>query len=309
MVDKYIEPGRSGRTITQRPILQELLERVRTDADVTHVIVYELSRLARNRADDIHIVTELTAHDVTLISATENVDATPVGQLTHGLLAAVNEYRSARDGADIAYKMGEKAKRGGTLGRAPIGYTNTLVRRNGHDSRSIDVDPIRGPLIRMAFKLFATDRYGYEQLADVMLQHGLSRKSRPASTPRSIGKTGIARLLTSRYDLGLITHAGTERQGQHQPLLDQQLLDNVQAVIKRRQASGQRRRKLDHYLKGILYCDACLQDSNRTRLLSYTETTGRSGGRFQYFYCAKRGKGRHTAYIPARHAEQHVTAI
>ena len=194
---------------------------MRTDETITHVIVYELSRLARNRADDIHIVTELTAHDVTLISATENVDATPVGQLTHGLLAAVNEYRSARDGADIAYKMGEKAKRGRTLGRAPIGYTNTLERRDGHDSRNVGGDPIRGPLIRQAFELFATDSYGYEQLADLMLEHGLSRKSRSASAPRSISKTGIARLLSSRYYLGLVTHAGTERTGQHQPLVDQ----------------------------------------------------------------------------------------
>ncbi|WP_373278313.1 hypothetical protein [Gordonia terrae] len=124
-----------------------------------------------------------------------------------------------------------------------------------------------------------------------------------------MGKTGIARLLTSRYYLGLITHAGTERTGQHQPLVSQRLFNQAQAVIERRQASGQRRRKLDHYLKGILYCDTCLQDSNHTRLLSYTETTGRSGQRFQYYYCAKRGRGRHTTYIPAKHAERHVVGI
>lgn len=183
IVDEYIEPGRSGRTITQRPVLQELLERVRTDEAVTHVIVYELSRLARNRIDDIQIVTELTTHDVTLVSATENVDATPVGQLTHGLLAAVNEYRSARDGADIAYKMGEKAKRGGTLGRAPIGYTNTLERRDGHDSRSVDVNPARGPLIRQAFQLFATDQYGYDQLADLMLNVDSAANRNPTRLP------------------------------------------------------------------------------------------------------------------------------
>ena len=276
---------------------------------VTHVIVYELSRLARNRADDIHIVTELTAHDVTLVSASENVDATPVGQLTHGLLAAVNEYRSARDGADIAYKMGEKAKRGGTLGRAPIGYTNTLERRDGHDSRSIHIDPVRGPLIQQAFELFATDQYGYDQLADLMLERGLSRKSRPASTPRSIGKTGIARLLTSRCYLGLVTHAGTERPGQHQPLVDQRLFGNVQAVIERRRASGLRRRKLYHYLKGTLYCETCFRKRNRTRVLSYTETSGRRGRRFFYFYCAERGRTRHTMYIPASRTEDHVMQI
>lgn len=268
IVDEYIEPGRSGRTITQRPVLQELLERVRSDTDITHLIVYELSRLARNRADDVHIVTELTAHSVTLVSATENVDATPVGQLTHGLLAAVNEYRSARDGADIAYKMSEKAKRGGTLGRAPIGYTNTLQRRDGHDSRSVQIDPIRGPLIHRTFELFATDRYNYEQLSDLMLEHGLSRTSHPDQPPRSIGTTGIARLLTCRYYLGIVTYTGTERPGQHPPLITQQQFDNAQAIIARRQASSQRRSRLDHYLKGTLYCEKCLHAGNPARLLA-----------------------------------------
>ncbi|AWO85108.1 recombinase family protein [Gordonia terrae] len=117
IVKEFVEPGRSGTTITARPALQSLLERAANDPAVDHVIVYDLSRLARNRADDVAIVTQLASNGVTLSSATENVDATPVGQLTHGLIAAVNEYRSSRDGADIAYKMGEKAKRGGTLGR------------------------------------------------------------------------------------------------------------------------------------------------------------------------------------------------
>lgn len=49
--------------------------------------------------------------------------------------------------------MSEKAKRGGTLGRAPIGYTNTLQRRDGHDSRSVQIDPVRGPLIHRTFEI------------------------------------------------------------------------------------------------------------------------------------------------------------
>lgn len=33
-----------------------------------------------------------------LVSVLENVDQTPSGRLTHGVLAAVNEFRSAGDG-------------------------------------------------------------------------------------------------------------------------------------------------------------------------------------------------------------------
>lgn len=151
VADEYVEPGRSGTSIAARPELQRLLERAE-GSDVSHVIVYDLSRLARNRADDIAIATQLAAHHVTLVSATENVDQTPVGQLTHGLLAAVNEYRSARDGADISRKMQRKIEAGGTVGRAPIGYLNTLERRDGHDLHGVAPDPVRAPLVRDAFE-------------------------------------------------------------------------------------------------------------------------------------------------------------
>jgi len=40
----------------------------------------------------------------------------------HCIPAAFNEYRSNADGADISYKMGQKARNGGTLTRAKIGY-------------------------------------------------------------------------------------------------------------------------------------------------------------------------------------------
>ena len=55
---------------------------------------------------------------VSLVSATENIDETPAGQLLHGVLASVNEFRSLADGEDIRYKMGQKARNGGTIGKA-----------------------------------------------------------------------------------------------------------------------------------------------------------------------------------------------
>ncbi|MEQ0562369.1 hypothetical protein ABJI51_25065 [Amycolatopsis sp. NEAU-NG30] len=60
---------------------------------------------------------------------TSAIDDTTVGQLMHGILATFNEYQSRQSGADIAYKMGQKARNGGTLGRAKIGYTSSTPSR------------------------------------------------------------------------------------------------------------------------------------------------------------------------------------
>ncbi|WP_370073072.1 recombinase family protein [Mycobacterium sp. Root135] len=82
IVDEYVEPGRSGTEMTKRIAFQEVLGRIRRTKDIDYLVVYELSRFARNRIDDAMVMADLRKRGVTLISATESVDDTPVGQLS-----------------------------------------------------------------------------------------------------------------------------------------------------------------------------------------------------------------------------------
>lgn len=84
VVDEYVEPGRSATEMTKRVAFQQMLSRVRQEKDVGTVIVYKLSRMARNRYDDAIVMADLRKRGVALISATEAVDDTPVGQLSAG---------------------------------------------------------------------------------------------------------------------------------------------------------------------------------------------------------------------------------
>jgi len=145
VVDEYVEPGRSALQMSKRTAFQRMLARIRDTGDIDHVIVYKLSRLARNRVDGALVMADLRQRGVTLISATESVDNTPVGQLMHGILAAFNEYQSRASGVAIAYKMGQKARNGSTIGRARLGYLNHTDRTDGRDIRTIIVDHERAP--------------------------------------------------------------------------------------------------------------------------------------------------------------------
>ncbi len=75
IVHEYIEPGRSATEMTKRVAFQETLECIRRDRDVDYVIVYKLSRFARNRTDDAIVMADLHKRGVTLVSATEQIDA------------------------------------------------------------------------------------------------------------------------------------------------------------------------------------------------------------------------------------------
>ena len=294
IVDEYVEPGRSATSMDKREAFQKLLERIRTDRDIDYVIVYKLSRMNRNRLDDAKVLVELRRFGVTLVSATEQIDDTPVGQLMHGILAAFNEFRSAEDGADISYKMGEKARRGGTLGRAPLGYLNVAEEFEGREFRSIAVDPDRAPLVQRAFELYATNDYTMDALAEKLEALGL--RTRPGRHPaQPLSANHLQTMLRNRYYLGFVTFKGEEYEGRHPAIVEPRLFEKVQQVMASRGQSQVRKRVHDHYLKGMLWCFPCYKNALDYRLIR--QQSNGNGGTYEYFFC----RGRQEHQCDARH--------
>jgi site-specific DNA recombinase len=305
VIEEYIEPGKTATSMDKRPAFQAMLERIRTRRDVTYVIVYKLSRMNRNRLDDALTLASLRKYKATLVSATESIDQTPVGQLMHGILAAFNEYRSAEDGADIAYKMGQKAKSGGTLGRARLGYLNVRDHFEGREVRTVIPDPDRAPLITLAFELYATGQYSLERLIDELTDRGL--RTRPGRRPSGpIADSTLSVLLRDRYYLGCVTYQGVEYPGRHQPLVTQEVFDQVQTLLEASGVSGERRRRHEHYLKGSLWCARCHARGAHGRL-TLAKATGRRGSDYYYFLCRGRQDGHcDLPYLPTDHVEDIV---
>lgn len=248
IVDEYVEPGRSATEMSKRAAFQRMLTRLRDTGDVNHVIVYKLSRMARNRVDDALVMADLREHGVTLISATESVDDSPVGQLMHGILATFNH----------------------------------IDRTNGRDIRTVIVDPERAHLIQLGFELFAAGNLTLDQLSERLYQNGLRTRPTARYPAQRVSISKLARMLRDRYYLGFITYRGEELLGRHDPIIDQHLFDRVQAVIHARFASGERRRVHHHYLKGTLYCGHCHQAGTTGRMI-IQHTVTRRGDEYTYY--------------------------
>ena len=118
--------------------------------EVTYVIVHKVDRLARNRVDDVEINLALKAAGVTLVSCSENIDATPSGMLLHGIMSSIAEFYSRNLANEILKGSVQKAKTGGTVGKAPLGYLNVRTIVNGSESRTVELDPVRSPLVKWA---------------------------------------------------------------------------------------------------------------------------------------------------------------
>jgi site-specific DNA recombinase len=291
VIDEYIEPGKSATEMTKRLAFQQMLTRVRQTRDIDYVIVYKLSRMARNRYDDAIVMADLRKRGVTLISATESIDDTPVGQLMHGILATFNEYQSRESGADIAYKMGQKAKSGGTLGRAPLGYLNVFDRSEGREIRTVTIDPDRAKLIKLAFELYATGEYTLADLSDELYDRGLRSRPTALHPAKQVSINKLSLMLRDRYYLGLITYKDEEFEGRHDALIDEDLFGRVQDIIESRSTAKERRRVHHHYLKGSLFCGRCQQATGVTQRMIIQHTVNSRGSEYTYFFCRNKQNG------------------
>ncbi len=155
ILERFHEEGESAKT-TDRSQLQSLLTYCRLNKGRVHfVVVFNLTRFARDKYDHFALRSHLQSLGISLRSATEPIDDTSTGKLMEGVLAAFaqfdNDCRSDRTPAGMKAAL--------ELGRwvflAPIGYLNA-PRAMG---KSLMPDPERAPLVRRAFEEYATGRF------------------------------------------------------------------------------------------------------------------------------------------------------
>jgi len=158
--------------------LQKLLTFCRTNKGRVHfVVVFNLTRFARDKYDHFALRSLLQSLGISLRSATEPIDDTSTGKLMEGVLAAFaqfdNDVRSDRTRADMKAAL--------EIGRwvflAPIGYLNA-PRAMG---KSLMADPERAPLVRRAFEEYATGRFTKQQLLKQVKTLGPDEPSRKAA--------------------------------------------------------------------------------------------------------------------------------
>lgn len=73
-------------------------------------------------------------------------------------MSSIAEFYSRNLATEVAKGMTQKAKTGGTPGKAPLGYRNTrIINAEGCEVRTVELDPERAELIRWAFQAYATE--------------------------------------------------------------------------------------------------------------------------------------------------------
>ena len=307
VLEEFTEAGQSGRSL-RRPQLEAALRFVEQH-DVDFFVVHKINRFARDVHDAMKIKKRLAKAGCKLISAVEHFDDSAFGTFMEMLLHAEAQLYSDRLSEEVASKMGEKARRGGTPNKAPLGYLNVRKEIEGVPNvATVEIDEERAPHIRWAFNAFATGNWTTRSMVDELEQRGLRLRKTRTHPERPIQRSHLHRLLRNPYYIGMVVWAGEQYPGKHPALVSLEVWERVQRVLEANDSGGDKSSRYTPYLKGVLFCGHC-----QSRL-GFVHGRG-NGGEYEYFFCYGRQNrnGCPQRYIPiddaARAVENYYPAV
>ncbi len=235
VVSEFVDPGISGQTL-DRPGLQSMLTAAEQGAfDI--LIVHELSRLSRSSVyDTFSIFDHLGRCKVGFASVKEpQFDLTnPTGRFMLTIIAAINQYY-----IDILRMHTKKAKRE----RAREGLYNASVAPYGYKlAESARLAPVVVPeeaeVVRFMFERYVTGRYSFSDISDMINDRGWRTRG-----GRRFSKDTVTDMVRNPFYAGKVVYKAGQRQreagevfeGQHEPLISEELWEASMRIRKRHQ--------------------------------------------------------------------------
>lgn len=277
----------SGRKIEGRASLQLLLERCKKDQDIKAVIIYDISRLARNAIEYYLLKASLNKAGALLLSVNENIGSeteTPADWMLEHIMAGFAEFRSRQDGDKIKNSMRNKVEQGGWCGYAPYGYKNVQEKTSSSKSRRwVEVNEQEAPWVRRCHDLFSTGEYTLERLAEKLQEEGMKVRNKA-----KIHHSFVERVLKNDTYIGVITWGGIRNEnGKHKHIVPKDVFYRNQAILVSRNAGASRSHKHFFLLRAIgATCGEC--GSRWTA--GYHK--GRSKKHYALYSCTKKQKGK-----------------
>ncbi len=264
IVATYIDRAKSA-TSDQRPGFQEMIKMSGTGLFNT-IIVHKLDRFARSKYDSAIYKQKLKAHQVQLISVTEQLDGSPESIILESVLEAMAEYYSKNLAKEVTKGLRENAKSAiHTGGVPPLGYD--LI------DKKLVINEREAQAVRLIFEMYAQG-HSYSEIIALLNQNGyVTRRGNP------FAKNSLFEILRNEKYRGVFVYnksaakspSGTYNRHAYKP--DDEIIrvqggcpvivsnEIFEAVAKRQKENRKKlqshRGRQKYLLSGLVFCGSC----------------------------------------------------
>lgn len=306
LADRYDDGGYTGGNL-DRPAFKRLISDVEAGR-IDAIVVYKIDRLSRSLLDFARVMELLERHNVALIAITQSLDTkTSMGRLTLNVLLSFAQFEREIISERTRDKIAAARRKGKFAGGKPLLGYDILVAPGGS---KLVVNKAEARRVREIFELFI-ELGSLIPTVRELNRRGWHNKTWTSRSGKKMGgrpfdKPTLYRLLCSVVYLGKVTHGDHVYAGEHEAIVNQQLFDRVQSLMRRNKHVGGKhvRNKHNTLLRGLVRCAHCGCG------MSHHFTTKNGTTRYRYYVCnnaQKRGwSSCPSASVPAAAIEAFV---
>ena len=282
---EFVDEARSGRT-ANRPEFNRMVAQAKSSPPPFEaILVWKMSRFARNREDSVVFKSFLRKRGIQVISINESFDDGPSGRLVEGIIESIDEFYSDNLAQDVVRGMREAASRGFWVSsNTPYGYRRIKVQDGGKERTKLDIDAGAANLINEIFT-HAEGGKGSKEIARLLNRNGVA-----SPKGKRWGKSVIHGILTNLVYKGTLVYGKSGRMhgesgfppvivdGAVPVIVNPLRFDSLQASITSRAPKIRHPRRVasSYLLSGLIYCGKC-----GAKMFGHAAKSGR----YHYYIC------------------------
>lgn len=168
-IDSYIDEGISGLSINNRVSFLKMIDDAKNNK-FDLILTKEISRFSRNTIDSLKYTTKLLTYGVAVYFLSDNINTINAdSELRLAIMSSIAQEEVRKLSERVKFGLKRSMAKGNVLG----GNNHTgYLKEKG----KLKIDENKRKIIELLFSLYATNKYGFEKISDILYQKGYTNR-------------------------------------------------------------------------------------------------------------------------------------
>lgn len=268
IIEWFYDEAKSGKN-TDREELQKLLQfAVKHAKKIDYVLVFKLNRASRDlQSYMITVKAVLAGKGISIRSATEPIDDTPIGRFLEGVIVLNGQLDNEIKGSTTVENMKSLAMQGYWQHGPMVGYDKHTILNDVGKERPTMKPNASAKLVKQVLERFSEGDINPMELMRYahtinLKTPGYTKKDGTRVPPKNLGKNGIYGLIERPEYAGYVHDKFTNYElveGKHEAIISPETYWHNQKLLHRKTTikSGYTKQNVAYFLKETLMCSGC----------------------------------------------------